>query len=95
MTFSKDDIMHIAYLARLKLAEGEIDEMRRHFNTILDYVEQLDELSGEPLEGIKDLRELRLREDEVGETLGRDDTLKNAPDVKNGLIVVPRVISEE
>lgn len=95
MTISRDDIEHIAYLARLELEEDEVEHMREHFVQILEYVSQLDELPDKEKasEGIR--KDFEMREDIVDECLTRDEALMNSSEVEDDLIVVPEVISDE
>jgi aspartyl-tRNA(Asn)/glutamyl-tRNA(Gln) amidotransferase subunit C len=95
MTIKKEDIMHIAYLARLELNDSEVEQMRTHFNRILEYVAQLEELPDKPPGKAGFERETHLREDVVGETLSTKDSLRSAPKVRDDMIVVPEVISDE
>ncbi len=45
MTVSKEEVKHIAYLARLKLKEQQIKHYQKELNEILDFVHQLSELN--------------------------------------------------
>jgi aspartyl-tRNA(Asn)/glutamyl-tRNA(Gln) amidotransferase subunit C len=44
MAITRDNVLHVAKLARLELTDIEIDRMQRDLNGILDYVNQLSEL---------------------------------------------------
>ncbi len=44
MAITRDNVLHVAKLARLELTESEIDRMQRDLNGILEYVNQLSEL---------------------------------------------------
>ncbi len=44
MAITRDNVLHVAKLARLELTELEVDRMQRDLNGILDYVNQLSEL---------------------------------------------------
>lgn len=87
-------LQEIAYLARLKIPESEMDSMLSDFNKIMEYVEQVKEIDVSHIQEM-DLyphHENAMREDKIGESLSRDDIAKLAPKFENGYIVVPRVI---
>ena len=94
MSVNADQVRHVARLARLALADDEIDRMVPELNNILGWVEQLGEVDPdgvEPLTAVID-NHLRLRDDVVNDGDCRDDILKNAPDAQHGFFAVPKVI---
>ncbi len=98
MKVDKETVEHIATLARLELREEEKEQLTGHFNRILTYIEQLNELDGELEAGsIEPLAQLvphtnAFREDEVSPSLSAADALKNAPQRMENFIAVPKVI---
>lgn len=97
MAVTKKEVEHIAELARLHLTEKEIEEYTRQLNTILEYVEKLNELNTEdvlplshPVEGNN-----IFREDKVRPSVGREDALKNAPAKDDEFFKVPKVIGDD
>ncbi len=87
-------IKHIAELARLEFSEEELKKFAEQFNKIIEFVNKVSEL---PVDGLEPMitplgENLVLRPDEPGETLPSEDALRNAPDNKEGLFGVPRVI---
>ncbi len=94
MALKSDDVRSIAHLARLHLADDEIERYATDLSSILDLVEQMqrvDTSAVEPLANPLDA-EQRLRDDSVTETDERDKFQAIAPDVEDGFYRVPRVI---
>jgi aspartyl-tRNA(Asn)/glutamyl-tRNA(Gln) amidotransferase subunit C len=94
MSVNAEQVRHVARLARLALADDEIDRMVPELNSIIGWVEQLGEVDTdgvEPLTAVID-NKLRLRDDVVDDGNIRDDVLKNAPDAQHGFFAVPKVI---
>lgn len=94
MPLSKEQVEHIAALARLKLSPKEIEKFTSELTLILDYVEQLAEVNTEGVE-LKDQfisAENVFREDKSRKSLSRDDALANAPDKDDEFFKVPKVI---
>lgn len=94
-TISRDDVLHLAELSNLSLAEDEIDSMRTDLESVLGYVNQLDELNTdgeEPTYQVTDLENM-WRDDEVElHSADKDKLLAIAPDTDNGQIKVPKVL---
>lgn len=94
MAVSRDEVLHIATLARLRLTDDEAQTYQSQLSNILNYVEKLDELDTsdvEPTTHAVDLS-MQLREDEVEQRLDRDDVLGGAPDQSEGHFRVPKVV---
>lgn len=94
MPLSKEQVEHIAALARLKLSPKEIEKFASELTVILDYVEQLAEVNTEGVE-LKDqfiTAENVFREDKSRKSLSRDEALANAPDKDDEFFKVPKVI---
>jgi aspartyl-tRNA(Asn)/glutamyl-tRNA(Gln) amidotransferase subunit C len=94
MALTRDEVLHVADLARLSLAPEEIEVVTRQLNDILAYVEKLQELDTEGVEPLAHVIPVFnvLREDAVTAGLDRDDALSNAPAREEGAFVVPRII---
>lgn len=78
----RDQVLHVARLARLRLSEEEIERMPGELSKILDHIEKISELDldgVEPTSHVIDLENV-LREDEPHESLSRDRALEQAPD---------------
>jgi aspartyl-tRNA(Asn)/glutamyl-tRNA(Gln) amidotransferase subunit C len=98
MPLSSDDVSRIADLARLDLSADEQATMLAQINDFFSIVERMRavDTSGveplyTPLAAVQDVG-LRLRDDEVTETDQRERNQRNAPEVQDGLFLVPRVI---
>ncbi|WP_191987320.1 Asp-tRNA(Asn)/Glu-tRNA(Gln) amidotransferase subunit GatC [Lapidilactobacillus bayanensis] len=94
---SKNDVEHVANLARLSLSQDEVDK----FTTQLDQIISMeDELSQVETEGVKPTTHITdeinvFREDvPVDDGITRDDLLSNVPETKDGLIKVPSIIDK-
>ncbi len=94
MSLDKNDVERIAHLARLQINEADKPEYATNLSNILDFVEQLGTVDTEnvdPMAHPSDATQ-RLREDVVTETNQRERFQKIAPQVENGLYLVPKVI---
>lgn len=94
MSLTDPQVRHIAKLARIELAEGQLERTRDALGSMLGLIEQLqaiDTTGVEPMAHATDLV-LRLRDDAVSETDHRSAYQAVAPAVENGLYLVPKVI---
>ncbi len=94
MSISTDQVEKIAALANLNLSEDEKSKFTVQLNTILEYVEKLNELDTEgvsPLSHPLDLKNV-FRKDEVQPSLPVEKALENAPARSKNYFKVPRVI---
>jgi aspartyl-tRNA(Asn)/glutamyl-tRNA(Gln) amidotransferase subunit C len=82
MALTRDQVQHIADLARLKLTDDEIAKMTVQLSAILDYAARLNELDTEAISPTASVVPLSnvMREDVVAPSLSRADVLANAPD---------------
>lgn len=97
MRITPDEIRQIAVLARLSFTEEELTELTQHFDTILTYVEKLDELQIDGVEPTAHAVAVSapLRDDEVTNTPNAAQTdalLANAPSRKTHFFRVPKII---
>ena len=94
MSLDKEQVQHIAMLARLKLSDEEYAESVEKLSKIVDFVDQLssvDTTNVLPMAHPVDAAQ-RLRPDDVTETNDRDHYQQNAPAVVDGLYLVPKVL---
>ncbi len=94
MSLTKDQVQHIATLARLKLADAEFDDVVEKLSRIVDFVDQLQVAPTDdvlPMAHPLNMSQ-RLRADEITESNERDEIQKNAPRVEDGYYLVPKVI---
>ncbi len=94
MSLDKEQVQHIAMLARLSLTSEEYAESIEKLSRIVDFVDQLSaaDTSGvAPMAHPLDTAQ-RLRPDVVTESNERDRNQRNAPSVVDGLYLVPKVL---
>ena len=94
MALTREEVLHVADLARLTLVPAEIELFTRQLIDILAYVEKLQELDTagvEPLAHVIPVFNV-FREDVVSQGLDRESALDNAPAREEGAFVVPRII---
>jgi len=94
MAFTIKDVEHVAQLARLELNEAEKQVFAEQLNSILEYVERLNEL---PINGIEPLAHILpvynvFRADEIQPGPPREEILANAPLVEDGQYKVPKIM---
>ncbi len=96
MPLSAEEVRHIARLARIELDERETAAVQGELNGILGLIEQLQAADTQGVEPMShagaEAASLRLREDRVTETDRRSLYQSVAPQVADGLYLVPRVI---
>lgn len=91
MAISRDEVLHVARLARLALTDEEIERLTEELDKILDavgVVSELDLADVPPTSHPLDLVNV-WAEDVPHESLPLDDALANAPDAKDGMFRVP------
>ncbi|KPK88457.1 MAG: glutamyl-tRNA amidotransferase [Deltaproteobacteria bacterium SM23_61] len=94
MKITKQEVDHVALLARLKFGETEKERFTTQLNTILEYMDKLKELDTTQVEPTFHAlaRTNVLREDQVLSSNPQDLSLSNAPDVDRGFFRVPKII---
>jgi aspartyl-tRNA(Asn)/glutamyl-tRNA(Gln) amidotransferase subunit C len=87
----RDQVLHVARLARLELTEGELERMAGELSTILGHVERMNELDLDGVEPTSHVVALEnvLRPDEPRPSWPREDVLEPAPDPDEGAFRVP------
>jgi aspartyl-tRNA(Asn)/glutamyl-tRNA(Gln) amidotransferase subunit C len=93
---SRQDVEHVARLARLALSEAEAERMREQLSGILAYIDTLrglDTTGVEPTSHAVPLVNV-MRDDEARPCLPQAVALANAPDPSDGFFRVPRIIEE-
>ncbi|RFA34197.1 aspartyl/glutamyl-tRNA(Asn/Gln) amidotransferase subunit C [Virgibacillus dokdonensis] len=91
---SKDQVKHVAHLARLHVSEEEAAMFTEHLSSIITYAEQLNELDTtnvEPTTHVLDIKNV-MRKDEPKQWITQEEALKNAPDHKDGHFRVPSIL---
>ena len=94
MSLSLDEVRHIAKLARLELAPGELEATQAKLNGIFSLIEEMQAVNTDGVEPMSHPQELaqRLRPDVVTETDHRAAFQAVAPQTEAGLYLVPKVI---
>jgi aspartyl-tRNA(Asn)/glutamyl-tRNA(Gln) amidotransferase subunit C len=87
----REQVEHVARLARLKLTDEEIERMAGELSGILEHVEHINELDLEGVEPTTHVIELQnvLRPDKSRPSWSRDEVLERAPDPAGGSFRVP------
>jgi aspartyl-tRNA(Asn)/glutamyl-tRNA(Gln) amidotransferase subunit C len=87
----RDEVLHVARLARLALSEEEVEPMARELSAIVDHVAKIGELDLEGVPPTSHVVEVtgRLREDVPRECLPREVALEQAPDATDEGFLVP------
>lgn len=92
---SRNDVLHLAQLSSLQLADDEVDSLQQDIGNILGYIEQLSELdtSGvEPTYQVTGLTNV-WRDDVVDQSsVSREQLLALAPEQQNNSVKVPKVL---
>lgn len=94
MKITVETIKHVAKLSRLDLSDEEISKFAKDMESIISYVDKLNELDTkgvEPTAHVIPVSNVQ-RKDEVSPSMDRDKILSNAPMEANGCFKVPRIM---
>jgi len=94
MSVSRDDVQHVAQLARLDFSDDEEERMADELSQILDYVDKLNELDTSgvpPMSHVLDVTNV-FRDDDIEERIDQEQALEPAPDQEGGYFKVPKVV---
>lgn len=94
MSLSREDVRKIAFLARIRIADDELDALAGDLNNIIGWVEQLSEVDTSGVEPMTSVAEMTLirRADVVTDGNIPEKVLANAPDRKGDFFAVPKVV---
>lgn len=94
MKITKVEVEHVARLARLELTEEEKARMLAQLDSILRYMEKLNELDTRGVEPTSHVLPIVnvMREDELRPSLSQEEALANAPDRYDVFFRVPKII---
>lgn len=94
MRITKQQVLHVAQLARLELDEAAIEKFAGQIGTVLEYVDQLQAVNTEGVRPTSHAISLTnaFREDKEHDHLATDKALANAPEKEDGSFVVPKVV---
>jgi len=93
MAITREQVLHVARLARLEIPEAEIATLQEQLGAILEAVGKVAELDLSDVEPTSHPLDLvnALDEDEPRPSLTREEALANAPDAREGAFRVPSV----
>lgn len=94
MKITKQEVEHVARLARLELSEQEKEKLTEQMSNVLTYVEKLNELDTkgvEPTAHVLDINNV-MRDDVAETSLSQEQALANAPEKAAGHYKVPKII---
>jgi aspartyl-tRNA(Asn)/glutamyl-tRNA(Gln) amidotransferase subunit C len=88
---ARDEVMHVALLARLAIGEQELESMARELSAVLDHIAKMNELDLGDVPPTSHVVEVTgaLRPDEPRPSLPREIVLAQAPAVSDGGFLVP------
>jgi aspartyl-tRNA(Asn)/glutamyl-tRNA(Gln) amidotransferase subunit C len=94
MSVDADTVRRIAHLARIAVAEGEIEHLRDELNAMLAFVEQLGEVNIDGVEPMTSVTPMTMkkRADEVTDGGIAEDIVRNAPASQDNYFIVPKVV---
>lgn len=93
-TITPEDVRRVARLARIAAPEDRLEALAGELSSILDWIEQLQEVDVEGVEPLSSAVEATLpkRKDKVTDGGDPDAVLANAPRAEGGFFVVPKVV---
>jgi aspartyl-tRNA(Asn)/glutamyl-tRNA(Gln) amidotransferase subunit C len=91
---SKEQVNHVANLARLEFCDQEAEKFTKQLDDIINLAESLNEIDTSNIKPTTHVLNIQnvMREDVAEKGLAREEVLKNAPDHKDGQIRVPSII---
>ncbi|WP_370338306.1 Asp-tRNA(Asn)/Glu-tRNA(Gln) amidotransferase subunit GatC [Parvularcula marina] len=98
MSIDRDTVLKVANLARIRLADDRVEPMTKELSSILDWIEQLQEVEVDGVEAMASTVEVSLpmRDDVLAEDQtggGRpEEVVANAPKTEDHFFVVPKVV---
>jgi aspartyl-tRNA(Asn)/glutamyl-tRNA(Gln) amidotransferase subunit C len=94
MSVDAATVRRIAHLARIAVAESEVEHLRGELNAMLDFVEQLSEVDVEGVEPMTSVMpmDMKKRPDVVNDGGIPDDIVGNAPATEDHFFLVPKVV---
>ncbi|MCC6779228.1 MAG: Asp-tRNA(Asn)/Glu-tRNA(Gln) amidotransferase subunit GatC [Hyphomicrobiales bacterium] len=94
MSVESDTVRRVAHLARIAVAEEEVEHLRGELNAILAFVEQLSEVDVRGIEPMTSVTPMTMKQraDVVTDGGMADDIVRNAPASEDHFFVVPKVV---
>lgn len=97
MALTADQVRKIAFLSRIDITEKEVEHFQRKISSILQWVEQLQQVDTRDVPPMSSVEASGLtpREDIVTDGNCQEDILRNAPHAEFGCFVVPKVVDQD
>ncbi len=94
MKITREEVIHVANLARLDVDEALIDKFAKQIGMILEYIDTLNRVDTEGVTPTSHAISLTnaFREDNAKADFDKDSALANAPEKEDGNFIVPKVI---
>lgn len=94
MKITKEQVLHVAALARLKLKPEEEEMFIAQMGDIIDFADKLNDLDVEQVKPTAQALEIQnvFREDERKASYPREEILANAPEQSDGCYIVPKIV---
>ena len=94
MPIDKNQVKKVAKLSRISLDDKKIDSLSKDLDSILTFVEKLNELDTKEIKTLKSItnKTLEARNDIVDDGRIKNDILKNSPEKNEDFFIVPKVI---
>ncbi len=94
MAIDKDTARRVAHLARIEVAEADLEPLAGELSAILGFMEELREVDVEGIEPMTSVTPMNapMRADVITAGSQRDAVLANAPDARDGFFTVPKVV---
>ncbi len=94
MKITKEEVLHVASLARLKFSESDAEKLTENMASIIEFADMLGELDTEGVVPTAHAIPMQnaFREDEIKPSFERREILKNAPDFDEEGFIVPKVV---
>ena len=94
MPIDKSQVKKVAKLSRISLEDNKIDSLSKDLDSILTFVEKLNELDTKEIKTLKSIADktLEARKDIVDDGKIKNDILKNSPEKNEDFFIVPKVI---
>ena len=94
MSVDADTVRRIAHLARIAVAESEVEHLKGELNTMLAFVEQLSEVNVDNIEPMTSVTPMAMKKrvDAVTDGDLAKDVVKNAPMTEDNFFLVPKVV---
>ena len=93
MPIDKNQVKKVAKLSRISLDDNKIDSLSKDLDSILTFVERLNELDTKDIKTLKSITDktLEARNDIVDDGKIKNDILKNSPEKNEDFFIVPKV----